>query len=172
MIDKLKAYGFQILCLVLLALLAAQTLRLHAEQVSHERLKAQVAQDARERTSAALKQEQKTATDERAHAQASQENSDEYTTSQPVRDAIARADLAVADRLRRDAERRAATYRAQAQANAAACLDLADRHAALDRHVVEGAAVVAGLRGDLVRRDAEVALLRGQITADRALMEP
>ena len=46
------------------------------------------------------------------------------------------------------------------ETGAAACRDLADRHAALDAHVVRGAGVVAGLGADLERRDAEVALLR------------
>ena len=130
-------------------------------------LHAEVAQAQAARTGAALKYELQTSADERTHAAATQENSDEFTTSQPVRDAIARADLARADRLRVGAERRAATYRAQAQANAAACSGLADRLETFDRQLVEGVAVVGALRGDLVRRDAEVVLLRGQIDADR-----
>lgn len=172
MFAKLKAYAFQLATLVLLVLLAAQTVRLHFEQRAHDQLKVEVAEADRTRAEAALKASEDDAAKKLAHATATQENVHEFTVSQPTRDALARADLAVAHRLRIDAERRAATYRAQAQANAAACSDLADRLEALDRHVVEGAAVVAGLRGDLVRRDAEVALLRGQITADRTLMEP
>jgi hypothetical protein len=124
------------------------------------------------RSEAARADETKTAGKEGAHATSTQENSDEFTTSQPVRDAIARADLARVDRLRVDAERRAATYRAQAQADAAARSDLADRHAAFDRHIVEGAAVVAEHRAALARRDAEVVLLRRQIDTERALLEP
>ena len=107
---------------------------------------------------------------ESTHAQKTQENSDAFTTSQPVRDAIARADRARVERLRLGAERRAATYRAQAQANAAACGDSADQLIALDRQLVEGIGVVAALRSDLGRRDAEVVLLHGQIVADRALI--
>ena len=106
------------------------------------------------------------------HAASTQENSDEFTISQPVRDAIARADLAVAHRLRTDAERRAATYRAQAQACTTASSGIADRLEAFDRHIVEGASMVAEHRQALIRRDAEVVLLRGQIDADRALMAP
>lgn len=132
-------------------------------------LHAEVAQAQAARTGAALKYELQTSTDERTHAKQTQENSDAFTLSQPVRDAIARADLARADRLRVGAERRAATYRAMAQANAAACSGLADRLETFDRQLVEGVAVVGALRGDLVRRDAEVVLLRGQIDADRAL---
>ena len=118
---------------------------------------------------AARADETQTALKESTHAADTSKNSDEFTTSQPVRDAIARADLALADRLRIGAERRAATYRAQAKSNAAACSDLADRHAALDAHVVRGAGVVAGLGADLERRDEEVVLLRKQVDTERAL---
>ncbi|MBO1007068.1 hypothetical protein [Acidovorax sp. SD340] len=124
------------------------------------------------RSEAARADETKTAGKESTHATATQENSDAFTTSQPVRDAIARADLARVERLRLDADRRAATYRAQAQADDAARRDLADRLEAFDRHIVEGAGVVAEHREALARRDAEVVLLRGQIDADRALMAP
>ena len=168
--DKLKAYGWMVAAIAAGGLLLAQTVRLHNEQSAHDKLKVTVAQDDKARTDSALKHEIKTSADESTHAAATQENSDAFTTSQPVRDAIARADLALADRLRTDAERRAATYRAQAQSNAAACSNLADRLEAFDRHIVEGAGVVAEHRQALDRRDAEVALLRGQIDADRALL--
>lgn len=171
LLDKLKAYGFQAACIALLALVLAQTWRLHSEQTAHAQLRATVAEADRARATAALKHEAETSLKEFGHAAATQENSDAFTTSESVRAAIARVDAARANRLRTDAERRAATYRAMAEAGAAACRDLADRHAALDAHVVRGAGVVAGLRADLVRRDAEVVLLRGQIDADRALME-
>ena len=57
-----------------------------------------------------------------------------------------------------------------AAASAAACSDLADRLEAFDRHIVEGASVVAEHRQALVRRDSEVKLLRGQIDVDRLLL--
>ena len=121
------------------------------------------------RSEAARADEIKTASKESAHARSTQENSDEFTTSQPVRDAIARVDLARAERLRTDAERRAATYRAQAQACSTASGGIADRLEAFDRQLVEGVAVVGELRADLVRRDAEVVLLRKQVDTERAL---
>ena len=170
--DKLKAYGWMVAAIAAGGLLLAQTVRLHNEQRAHDKLKVTVAQDDKARTDSALKHETKIALKESTHAANTSKNSDEFTTSQPVRDAIARADLALADRLRTDAERRAATYRAQAQACTAACSDLADRHAALGAHVVRGAGVVAGLGSDLERRDAEVVLLRKQIDTDRALLAP
>lgn len=170
-LDKVKASGLQALCIVLLALLCAQTWRLHAEQLAHGRLQTQVSQADTGRATAALRAERRNAGLNLAHAQQTLENSDAFTTSQPIRDALARVDRAVAERLHLGAERRAATYRAMAETNAAACRDLADRHAALDAHVVRGVEVVAGLRGDLVRRDAEVVLLRRQIDTDRALLD-
>lgn len=119
---------------------------------------------------AARADETKTALKESTHAADTSKNSDEFTTSQPVRDAIARADLAIADRLRTDAERRGATYRAQAAACTTASSGIADRLESFDRHIVEGASVVAEHRQALIRRDAEVVLLRGQIDADRGLL--
>ncbi len=170
MLDKLKAHAMQAACLVLLGLLVTQTWRLHSEQTAHAQLRVTVADADRARATAALKHESQLGLKEFGHAAATQENSDAFTLSAPVRDAIARADAARSDRLRTDAERRAATYRAMAEAGATACRDLADRHGALDRHVVEGVAVVGALRSDLVRRDAEVVLLRRQIDVDRALL--
>ncbi|MBU0791198.1 MAG: hypothetical protein KKC55_12045 [Gammaproteobacteria bacterium] len=97
------------------------------------------------RSEAVRADENQTASKESTHAADTLKNSDEFTTSQPVRDAIARADLARADRLRTDAERRAATYRAPAQADDAARRGLADRLEAFDRQLVEGVAVVGEL---------------------------
>lgn len=156
--------------LLLAAALAWQTYQLSSERTAHNALKLQVAQDLQKRTAAVLADEQHTAAKETTHATATQENSDAFTTTQPERDAAVRTDLERVERLRVGAERRAATYRAQAQANGAACRDSADRLAAFDRQLVEGVGVVAALRSDLGRRDAEVVLLHGQIVADRALM--
>ena len=170
--SKLKAYGWMVSAVAAGGLLAVQTVRLHNEQRVHDKLKVTVAQGNEARADTALKHEIKTSADESTHAKTTQENSDEFTSSQPARDAIARADLARVDRLRTDAERRAATYRAQAQACTTASSGIADRLEAFDRHIVEGAAVVAEHRQALIRRDSEVKLLRGQIDADRALMAP
>jgi hypothetical protein len=121
------------------------------------------------RSEAARADEIQTAAKESTHAANTSKNSDEFTTSQPVRDAIARVDAARAERLRTDAERRAATYRAQAQACTTASGGIADRLEAFDRQLVEGVAVVGELRKDLVRRDVEVVLLRKQVDIERAL---
>lgn len=171
LLDKIKAYGAMAAALVLGGLLVVQSVRLHDEQTAHQKLQTAPATAALKRSEAARLDESQTAGKERTHGAKTQENSDDFTTSQPVRDAIARADADAAERLRNDAERRAATYRAQAQANAAACSNLADRLATFDAHIVRGAEVVAGLRTDLARRDAEVKLLRAQVDIERALNE-
>lgn len=172
MFDKIKAYSFQTLALALGVLLLVQTGRLYTEQLAHEKLKNETAQAATVRAGAALSIERQAGAKESTHAQQTQENSDAFTTSQPVRDALHRADIDRAERLRRDTERRSATYRAMAKACAAASSGIADRLAAFDAQLVEGVAVVGDLRATVARRDAEVVLLRGQIDADRALMTP
>ncbi|OYW20768.1 MAG: hypothetical protein B7Z52_01915 [Burkholderiales bacterium 12-64-5] len=147
-------------------------------QAQSLRYEKQIATITQQHATAALKlseaaraDETQTALKESTHAANTSKNSDEFTTSQPARDAIARADTARVERLRTDAERRAATYRAQAAACTSASSGIADRLEAFDRHIVEGAGVVAEHRQALVRRDAEVKLLRGQIDADRELID-
>lgn len=169
-LDKAKIYGLLTALAAVTALLSVQTVRLHRDQLAHRDLIAATAQAAQARTTAALRIEQRASALESTHAATTIGASDAFTISQPVRDAIARADLARVDRLRIGADQRAATYRAHAQASAAACGGFADRLEAFDRQLVDGVGVVGALRGDLVRRDAEVVLLRGVIDADRALM--
>ena len=167
---QLKAYGAIAAALVLGGLLLVQTGRLHSEQLAHQKLITATTQSTLKRSEAARADEIQTASKESTHAADTSKNSDEFTTSQPVRDAIARADLAIADRLRTDAERRAATYRAQAAACTTASGGIADRLEAFDRQLVEGVAVVGELRKDLIRRDAEIVLVIGQLAADRELI--
>ena len=144
-----------------LALAAASTWHIQAWRYDAQiaDIRAQYAQANLKRSEAARADEIQTASKELTHAANTSKNSDEFTTSQPVRDAIARVDVARAERLRTDAERRAATYRAQAQACTTASGGVADRLEAFDRQLVEGVAVVGELRADLVRRDSEVNLL-------------
>ena len=158
------------LALVLALALAWQTYQLSSERTEHSALKLQVAQDKERRAAAALKAEQQTAASESTHAQKTQENSDAFTTSQATRDTIARVDADLADRVRRTEAGRIATYRAMAQSCSATASDTADRLDALDDQLTKGIGVVADLRKDLGRRDAEVVLLHGQIVADRALI--
>lgn len=171
MLKAIKSKAWQAGALVLAVVLALQTWRLHGEQLAHQRLIAAQAQQVAGQAVAGLTLERKLATAESIHATQTQEASDAFTQARPARDAVVRADLDRVERLRLAAERSAATARAQAQANAAACSDLADRYGALAQHVASGAAVVARLREDLARRDDEVVLLRRQVGIDRELSD-
>lgn len=168
-LDKIKAYGWMAAALVLATLFGLQSVRLHNEQVAHERLKTTVAQKETVRTVVALQDEQNTSKNEATHAANTIRNADEFTTSQPVRDAITRADLAVVNRLRSNAEARATRYKQEAETNAATCRELANKLEAFDRHIVQGTEVVAGLRETLIQRDAEVVWLAKQIQIERNL---
>lgn len=169
--DKIKAYGFQAVAIVLGVLLLVQTGRLYSEQKEHGELKTAVAQAGEKRANATTVANNKAADKDAAHAASTLENSDAFTKTQPARDAVARSDFDRVKRLQLDAERRAATYRAQAQADAAARGDLANQLEAFDRHIVEGARVVAEHREAIARRDAEVVLLHGQMMTERAVNE-
>ncbi|MFD2755041.1 hypothetical protein [Comamonas terrae] len=149
---------------VLLALSFVAGWHVHGWRTAEQSARTQVAQ-----AGAALESERETGNKERQHAASTQKASDDFTQKQPARDADLRADLDRVKRLQLDAERRNATYRAQAQADAAARGHLADRLETLDRQLVAGVEVVARLRADLARRDDEVVLLHKQVEIEREL---
>lgn len=157
--------------LVLGVLLGVQTWRLHTEQLAHRDLQVSVERDRQARTAAALKAVNDNTANQETHATASRENANELLEELSRQRDAAVAAATRAERLRLDATRRSATYRAMSETGAAACRDLADRAAALDRQLAEGVAVVAELRSVVERRDAEVKALMGQVRADRALSE-
>ena len=164
-------YWYAIVIAALVALLGVQELRVnHAQNRLYKEQKAR-SDDQLARADAALKDSEKTATKESTHAVSIQAASDTFTQPASFRDAALRAELADALRVRDAATARAARYRAQSEGDAAARSRLADRAEALDRQLGAGLQVVAGLRGDLVRRDAEVNLLLDVIDADRALLD-
>ncbi len=132
-------------------------------------LRAEQARGQATRAEAARVNETETAIKESKHAQETIYNADRLANLKTGIDVDVRAELARAERLHRDTDSRAATYRAQAQADAAARDDLADKAAALDRQLAEGLGVVASLGGDLRRRDAEVAALCDQVNIERRL---
>ncbi len=132
-------------------------------------LRAEQAQGTATRAEAARADENRTAIKESKHAQDTIYNADRLANLKTGIGVDVRAELARAERLHRDTDSRAATYRAQAQADAAARSDLADKAAALDRQLAQGLNVVASLGGDLKRRDAEVAALCDQVNIERRL---
>ena len=145
-------------------------------QVQAWRLGAQVAQvQTREaegradRAEAARADETQTAQLESKHAKDTIYNSDKLASLKTGVAVDMRGELERARRLQLSADSRAATYRAQAEADATARSALADKAAALDRQLAEGVGVVASLGGALKQRDAEVAALCGQVNIERRL---
>ncbi|KGH27770.1 hypothetical protein [Comamonas testosteroni] len=104
------------------------------------------------------------------HGTAQQENTHDYTQEMARLEAGRTADAARIAGLQHDI-RSAATRNAQLASDAAARRDLADQHQRLAALAAEGAEVVGELSGLVEKRDAQVKLLRGQIAADRALLE-
>ncbi|WP_313332164.1 hypothetical protein [Comamonas sp.] len=161
---------------VILRILACFALFATGALVNGWRMSAQVAkceaqqsQGQATRAEAARTDETQTAIKESKHAEDTIYNADRLANLKTGIDVDVRAELARAERLHRDTDSRAATYRAQAQADAAARSDLADKAAALDRQLAQGLGVVASLGGDLRRRDAEVAALCDQVNIERRL---
>lgn len=162
--------------LILLALVALifgagwWTRGLQAE-VKLAKTEAKVEADRATRTEAARQDEQLTADKEHKHAKLTMDAVARYTYAAPQQGYELRARLDAAQRLHRGAEGRAARYLAQAEAGGAACRALADRASALDRSLAEGRLVVEELRGVVVRRDAQVALLLDLNDALHELLE-
>ncbi|GAO71770.1 hypothetical protein [Comamonas sp. E6] len=151
------------LALALALLLAVQTQRLAKVETSHA--KADVAQA----------QQSQAATEKKAeavvkHGAAQQGNTHDYTQEMARLAAGRAADAARITGLQHDI-RSAATRNAQLASDAAACRGLADQHQRLAAIAAEGAGLVGDLGSLVQKRNAQVILLRGQIAADRTLLE-
>lgn len=170
MLTWLRANVMTAAALVLAVLLGLQTWLRHTEQLEHRDLIAKVAQDKQAREKAAREAVEANQTKQDTHATASQENASELLETLSRQRDAALAAATRSERLRSDADKRAATYRAMRETDAAACRALVDRYEALDRNTVAGIGLVDQLREVVERRDAEVKALMGQITADRALL--
>ncbi|WP_152965080.1 MULTISPECIES: hypothetical protein [Comamonas] len=104
------------------------------------------------------------------HGAAQQENTHDYTQEMARLEAGRAADAVRIAGLQHDI-RGAATRNAKLAGDAAACRDLADQHQRLSALAAEGAELVSEADGLVAKRDAQVKLLRGQIMADRTLLE-
>ena len=131
--------------------------------------KTEQAQGVATRAEAARTEETQTAIKESKHAQDTIYNADKLASLKTGIAVDVRGELERAHRLQLSADSRAATYRAQAEADATARRNLADKAAALDASLAEGVGVVADLGGALKQRDAEVAALCDQVNIERSL---
>ena len=146
------------LALALALLLAFQTQRLAKVEVSQSKqaaAQAQKSQAATEIKAAAVID----------HGAAQQENTHDYTQKLASLEAGRTADAARIAGLQHDI-RSAATRNAQAAGDAAACRGLADQHQRLAALASEGAGLVSEAGGLVAKRDAQVELLRGQVSVD------
>ncbi|MEB5964537.1 hypothetical protein [Comamonas testosteroni] len=151
------------LALALALLLAVQTQRLAKVETAHAKAAAALAQQAQAAT-------EKKAAAVVEHGAAQQENTHDYTQEMARLEAGRASDAARIAGLQHDI-RSAATRNAQLASDAAACRDLADQHQRLAALAAGGAGVVGQLVGLVERRDAQVNALKGQVQADRALIE-
>ncbi len=152
-----------LVALALALLLAAQTQRLAKVETSHAQAAAAQAQHSQADT-------EKKAEAVAEHGAAQQDNTHDYTQELAHLEAGRAADAARIAGLQHDI-RGAATRNAQLSGDAAACRDLADQHQRLAALAAEGAELVSEADGLVAKRDAQVNLLRGQIAADRTLLE-
>ena len=121
------------------------------------------------RAEAARADETQTAQLESKHAKDTIYNSDRLASLKTGIAVDVRSELERAHRLQLNADGRAATYRAQAEADATARSALADKASALDTSLAEGRVVATELGGALKQRDAEVAALCDQVNIERGL---
>ena len=131
--------------------------------------KTEQAQGVATRAEVARADESNTAQLESKHAKDTIYNADKLASLKTGIAVDVRGELERAHRLQLSADSRAATYRAQAEADATARRDLADKASALDASLAEGVGVVAELGGALKQRDAEVAALCDQVNIERRL---
>lgn len=122
------------------------------------------------RAEAARVDSEATAKLEAKHAEGTIYNADKLASIKTNIGDNLRADLVSIERLHIDSKRRAATYRAQADADATARRDLADKAAALDSDLSEGRQLVRTLRANIEQRDAEVSALCDQVNIERRLL--
>ena len=150
------------LALALALLLALQTQRLARVEI----FQSKQAQTQAEQAQAATEKKAEAVVN---HGAAQQENTHGYTQKLAKLEAGRAADAARIAGLQHDI-RSTATRNAQLASDAAARRNLADQHQRLAALASEGAELVSEADGLVAKRDAQVELLRGQIAADRGLL--
>ena len=168
-VDKLKAYGWQLLALALAGALLWQTLRLAGAEVTEARAQQALAAHIATQAQAAQAETTKKAGALLEHAGAQQENTHAFTQDLQRLEVARAADAGRIAGLQHDI-RASATRNAQLAADGAACRDLADRHEQLAALAAEGAGVAGELVGLVEVRDAQVRALKGQVAADGGLL--
>lgn len=168
-VDKIKAYGWQLLAVALAGLLLWQTLRLAGAEVAEAKARQALSAHISAQAQAGQAETTKKAEALLEHAGAQQGNTHAYTQNLQRIEAARAADAGRIAGLQRDI-RAAATRNAQLTADGVAARDLADRHEQLAARVAEGAGVVGELVSLVEVRDAQVKALLGQAATDGVLL--
>ena len=158
------------LALALAGLLALQSLRLANAQLELAKVEVSQSKQAQSQAQQALAATEKKASAVLGHGAAQQDNTHDYTQKLAALEAGRTADAVRIAGLQHGISA-AATRNAQLAGDAAACRDLADQHQRLAALAAEGAGLASEDDSLVARRDAQVELLRGQIDADRKLLE-
>lgn len=135
-------------------------------------LRADVAEEMRERAEDLAKYRQEKADLAAAHAAAQQETVDEYQKKLRLANDRVNERSAMVGRLRAQLAEFAAISRTPADSDASVLQRTEHRLQAVGSLLVEGAELAAAGASIVERRDAEVALLAGQIKVDRAACSP
>lgn len=168
-VDKLKAYGWQLLALALASLLLWQTLRLASAEMAAAQAKQALSSHIADQAQSAEAETNQKAGALLTHAGTQQENIHAYTQDLQRLEAARTADAGRIASLQHDI-RAAATRNAQLAADGAAARDLADRHQQLSELAARGAGLVGRLSGLVEIRDAQVRALQRQSAADSMLI--
>lgn len=180
MIDKLKAYGFQALALVLLVAVVVLVFRLQGAQADLAQARQALAEERASRAAENTQRMQAALDDARAtfrkreiHGQNQQAIADAHARRDRDHRAAVAAARADADRLRGQiTDFATACGGGEAETLAAALQHCRDRSATLGRLLVEADSLAGELAGAAEQHAGEVRALKAVIANDRALMEP
>lgn len=178
MLDKLKAYGFQALALLLLVACAVLAVRLHAAQLDAEKSRSALSaeredrqRETTERTLVALQDARETFRKGEMHARNQQEISDAHAKQERTREAALAAATADGQRLRQQvAQLAAACGGGEAQSVAAAIGDCRNRAATLGLLLVQADRLAEEFAGAAEKHADEIRSLKRIVGNDRALM--
>lgn len=157
---------------LLVATIGLQQLRIADAKVDLAAERQARAQETSDRNRAALRESERVAGLQLAHAANQQEIVDVYTRIIQTLETGRADDAAHAGRLSRQLADYAARDREAARSDPAACQRVADRSGSLAAVAAEGAGLLLEGRRLVEQRDAEVKLLKSVVSNDRALLAP
>ncbi len=157
---------------VLMVLIGAQEVRVGREKVALASEQKARALETQQRTQLALDHSETLRLKERQHTAATQQKDEAYATQLLAAKNAGAADRADAQRLRGQLAAFTSGATRPGETDAVACQRFKDRLPLVGSLLAEGISLEAESRELIRQRDAEVVLLQGQITIDRAACSP